>query len=194
MNISFINHINFQAHKMDFKPRVLKRDDTTGEYRPEEVSMVEIDLMNPKDLEVLDELDDNWYNDNYMFQSNFIHDINSFAIDSAKHMKSYGKNYKFYAITTQKNDFENLKPEGVLSVCNVKLMDEMINLRYIQSNPESAYESCPTYNKCGTALVDGLKHYYKGIEVYHTEDAAPFYEVNEFNPDAKNHMTWGDCE
>ena len=56
MKISFNKNIYFKAHNLDFRPQVVKRDDTTGEYKPEEVSMVEIDLKNNKDLEALNEL------------------------------------------------------------------------------------------------------------------------------------------
>ena len=63
MKINFNNNIYFQANQLSFKPQVVKRDETTGEYKTEKASMVEIDLKNPNDIKVMKELGEKWDND-----------------------------------------------------------------------------------------------------------------------------------
>ena len=60
MKINFNNNIYFQANQLSFKPQVVKRDETTGEYKTEKASMVEIDLKNPNDIKVMKELGEKW--------------------------------------------------------------------------------------------------------------------------------------
>ena len=187
MNIRFNSNINFGAHKLNYKPQVFKRNGKTGEYEAEKVSMVEIDLDNPNDIKVMKELGEKWDNDNLMeHMANEAEDFANGEDDS--------EGYKFFAITAQKEDFDNLNPDEVLSFCEIKSVEERnAYIDYIQTNAESAMEIKPSYKRCGTALLDGLKYYYNYIHLDSLVWAEPFYLRNHFRPTSKAtkyHLYW----
>lgn len=199
MKINFNNNMHFNAHKLDFKPKVVKRDDTTGKYEPEEVSMVEIDLQNSKDLEALHKLKEEWYDANlkYVFTPyntlNYTKWIVDGAIDDSKKTNKSGRDSKYFAVTTQEENFESLDPEKILSICNMTTFSEdYTELFLIQSKSKLPSERNSVYKRCGSALSDGLKHYYKQITVFPVEEAKPFYIANDFKPSEtdENHLVW----
>ncbi len=199
MKINFNNNIHFNAYKLDFKPKVVKRDDTTGEYEPEEVSMVEIDLKNKRDLEALDKLEEEWHDANlkYVFtpynKLNYTKWIVDGAKEAAKKTKNCGIEKKFFAVTAQEENFGNLDHEKILSLCNMHIFsDGNAELFLIQSKSKLPGERNPLYKRCGSALCDGLKHYYKNITVFPVEQEKKFYEANGFHPceTGNDEMIW----
>lgn len=166
--------------------------------------MVEIDLSNFNDILVMHELSEKWDNDNLMAE--MAKDASQFVNDE---MPSEG--YRFFAVTTQKDNFENLNPDEVLSFCEVEeiindndnpvlfcdfeIPDEEYNanIKFIQSNEKSTTMYNPLYKRCGSALLDGLKYYYNRIHLKSLIWAKPFYERNKFKPISKDdttHMIW----
>ncbi len=174
MKVNLISNIYFQANQLSFKPQVVKRDETTGEYKTEKASMVEIDLKNPNDIKVMKELGEKWDND-YLMEN---------MADNAENIanrEDQADNHRFFAVTSQKDNFENLNSDKVLSFCEVH--DETYNkakVEYIQSNAESTTMYNPKYKRCGSAMLDGLKHYYNYIYLYSLPCTIQFYLNNEF--------------
>lgn len=188
MNIHCNSNIYFGANKLNYSPKVLKRNDKTGEYKAEKVSMVEIDLDNPNDIKVMKELGEKW--DNYNLMENMADEAENFA-----NGEDLSDGYRFFAVTAQKEGFENLNPEDILSFCEVESFEDIGNahIEYIQTNAESANMHSPKYKRCGSAMLDGLKYYYSYIHLNSLTSAVKFYERNRFRPISKvnkYHMYW----
>ena len=199
MKVNLISNIYFQAHKLDYKPEVVKRNDKTGEYKPENVSMVEIDLDNPNDLKALNKLKEEWYDANlkYVFTPyntlNYTDWIVRGANESAIKTKNCGIEKRYYAVTAQEENFESLDPKKILSICEMLIfLNGNAELFLIQSKSKLPSERNPLYKRCGSALSDGLKHYFNEITVFPVEKERQFYEANGFHyyKTDDNHMIW----
>lgn len=87
---------------------------------------------------------------------------------------------RFFALTTQKQDFETLNPDMVLGLSKTKKeTPNKIQLDFLQVDPDNYHNArYRTYKQIGTALVEALKTIFKGnrIELFADFDAIPFYE------------------
>jgi len=189
MNINITPKLSFQAHPMKYCPTVMKLNNEDKSYRQEQVSMVEIDLDNKKDIEALSNLSENWTN------ANLITSIYSEAKEMSEE-EEYRLDYRFYAITSQNDNFENLDPEKIISVCEIETSedDDSAFIEYIQSHPDSAHKIYPEYKRGASAMLDGLKYYYNDIRLYAipTKDVLNFYKRNDFYPSSRNrhYLCW----
>ena len=189
MNINIPPTLSFQAHPMKYRPTVMKLNNEDKNYRQEQVSMVEIDLDNKNDIKTLSNLSENWTN------ANLVTSLYSEAKEMSEE-DEYRLDYRFYAITSQNDDFENLDPEKILSVCEIETSedDDSAFIEYIQSHPDSSSKIYPEYKRGASAMLDGLKYYYDNIRLYAipTKDVLNFYKRNDFYPCCKNrhYLCW----
>lgn len=167
---NFISHINIKR----VKPINITQ----------KISVIEADPLNFHDLEALREVNDLWQGN---FSNNIYKDanaINNIAIKDEK--------IKFFILTHQKNNFNNLNAEDIIAEGKIILKhpkENSIYLDYLQVQPDNMFESeNRIYKGIGTAFLDFIKDLYKGKEIslhslYSTLD---FYMKNGFRPIERN--------
>ena len=150
---------NFQAIKMSYKPTIQMLDSATGTYKDKNAVMIKLDISNRTDITALHSLISKWHNARY------IRDICSLV--------NYGgDDISIYAITNQKNNFEILDADKILSISAVDTFskDAEIFGEYIQTDPHLLSSERPKYRKTGRELVNGLKELYNSISVIPREE------------------------
>ena len=179
MNIQFTPAISFQAHPMKFRPTAIKLNHEESRYDEEQVSLVEIDLGNKDDIKALGKISNDWacamLVGNIYSEAKEMSEIEDDLLD-----------YRFFVLTSQKDNFENLDPDKILSICEVEESNDGNDafVEYIEANPDCMLTVFPEYKRVGSALLDGLKYYYNKISLYSipTEDVLDFYDRNDFKP------------
>lgn len=175
--------INFKAHLID-TTQVMKRGRFCKKYEPQNVSFVKLDLDSKHDKKTLKKLKNLWY---CTFAGQIFYDATK-----------TNKPISVYAITTQTDCFEKLKPKEILGIAETTETYKKANLEYIQIHPEYTYNETDSKRKftgVGTALLDmikGLKNLQQ-IKVTSVFQTIPFYEKNGFtisNMDDEGTLIW----
>ena len=134
-----INNVNnatsFKASYID-KINIQKWNNK-NKYVPYQANLVELNL---SDLKVLEEINKKWKN-------NWLCDE---FINWAKSLHNYSD--RLFALTTQKENFENLQSDEVLGLMNIDLHKRKSELNYIETKPAN-----PDYNKVGSSLINYAK-------------------------------------
>lgn len=134
-----INNVNnatsFKASYVD-KINIQKLN-SRKKYVPYQANLVEL---NRSDLKALEEIRTKWKNS--WLCGKFI----SWA------EKMHSSSDKAFALTTQKENFENLQPNTVLGLMNIDLHRRKSELNYIITKPVN-----PDYNKVGSSLINYAK-------------------------------------
>ena len=184
MKTSEINCTNFGA-KYIKQTYINKLDSITGKYKPTEANFVEIERNNPLDVLALHNNAKYWENE--MYASNIAYTASQMLSKSP-----FFVNKKIYALTSQKDSFNELKDEKILGL--VELTEEnnrYINLDFLQVKPEILYSLTPKPLKnIGTRILDCIKEIYHNKFILLTSRAGKtteFYEKNDFvNIDKEN--------
>lgn len=137
------------------------------------VSFVQLNTDSKSDFRTICEVDSCWEN-----KSSLANDIRNCFQDCVL-KKETDKTY-FYALTKQRNNFENLDSDEILGLAQVteESSNEVV-LDYLQSDPENNYFSYrPSYRKIGTAIMNCLEQLFSGrkMTLYPIEEAKSFYE------------------
>ncbi len=163
--------ITFKANLVS-KVSVQKRLAQTNFFYPRRVSLVELDKSLPKDMFVLEQLDESW-------PLTYVRNIRK---DSKRYPDS-----KIFLITEQKDNFKELNKDKILGIEEIfDTYPKECKLEYLQVNPEYEYSKfMRKYKHIGKAFLDSLKKIQKfpRIEVWSTISAMPFYKANGFVED-----------
>ncbi len=124
-NASYIDKINIQ--KLNSK----------NKYVPYQANLVELNL---SDLEALEKINKKWKN-NWLCGK---------FVNWAISLHNYSD--RVFALTTQKENFENLQSDEVLGLMNIDLHKRKSELNYIETKPVN-----PDYNKVGSSLINYAK-------------------------------------
>ena len=163
---NFISHLNIQKIypiKMPFK-----------------VSVVELNPLDNRDLRALRDVDDLWeasFSGNIYKEAASIHNIGE--ADEAQ---------KFYVLTRQMKNFENIFPDDILAEAKIaedSFNGRSVNLDYLQVHPEHLYDSeVREFKGLGRGFLDFFKQLYKGkeIDLHSVFSARDFYFKNGFHP------------
>lgn len=162
---NFISHLNIQ------KIYPIKR--------PCKISIVELNPLDNRDLRALRELNDLW-------EASFSGSIYKDAA-SIHNIGEADKAQKFYVLTRQMKNFENIFPEDILAEAKIvedSFNGRSVNLDYLQVHPENMFGSeNRKFKHIGTAFLDFFKNLYKGKEInLHTLfSSQDFYFANGFH-------------
>ena len=144
-------------------------------YKPcaEKVSFIEINPHSTSDVLAVNKTAINWDKN----------DGEGFAYDICRAINK-GIKDRFFALTTQKDDFERLDSEQILSLAQVKTENEGEEfIEYLQVDPENTNSAeNPQFMYIGTAMLDSLKQLFfnKNIELDSVKSAITFYLRNGF--------------
>lgn len=177
-----INSISFKASYI--KPADILLKPTIPNEAKENIkgSFVELNPYNENDLNAACELNDYWgFMETYAFQ----------IFDSMERINRrflcYNENSKFYAITLQKNEFDNIDHKKILGITEIVESDDKISIKFLQVDPMNKWgEPFAKFKHIGTAIIDSLKSIYKksSIELRSTNSAMKFYKAIGFTKKA----------
>ena len=173
-----INSISFKASYIKPADILLKPTDPNEAKKIIKGSFVELNPYDEKDLNSACELNEHWgFMETYAFQ----------IFDSMERINrrflSYNENSKFYALTLQENNFENIDHKKILGITEVVEDEDKISINFLQVDPENTRKA-PTakYKHLGTMIIDTLKSIYEKskIELRSTKSARKFYTAVGF--------------
>lgn len=95
-----------------------------------------------------------------------------------------GAKDRYFALTTQKNNFETPDPDKILAISYITTRDNETEVEYLQVRPSKItdYNKPYTYQKVGTAMLDLFKKLFfdKKIVLWSRPTAVDFYLKNGF--------------
>lgn len=146
----------------------------------EKVALVELDKNNTDDINALHNVARDWEKKSFTFAMEIYND----AVKGYEYEDVNKEHY--YALTTQKNEFENLDQEKILGLMMFSEYKNGKNrIDWLQVEPTSSSRSKVTkkYKGIGSALVDYSKQIStnKIIDVSAYKDAIGFYEKQGFS-------------
>jgi len=181
-----INNINFQGNYI--KPAVIKRDNGNGEFLPQKVSVVELDIDSCKDRALVANIAKEWGRQNF---------IDNIEFDIQQQRERLIKNNKFhvFVLTSQEDDFNTLRKDEVMAMAEFKERLDSNELVYLQVDPENNYSNpFSEYKHIGKAMLDFLQDNFvlKPLIVFPTPSAQKFYLKNNFTsmPAPKEKYMW----
>lgn len=167
MNVSFKGSLISQT-------TVNKKNFFNKKYSQKQVSFVELDHWDCKDLQALNKLSKSW-------PRTLAKTIEYFAIHHVIHMKTF-------ALTQQNKDFENINPKKILGIVQAEPISKYhYHIEHFQVNPKyiSTESKNPKFKKVGTTIINCIKSFkdLKMITLDSIPNAKDFYIKNHF----KNH-------
>lgn len=157
---------NFKARHL-LKTSVLKKAlESSGKRLPEEAHVIEMSFLDSMDAKALETLKHSW------LKAPFAEIICS---------PSNLQGRKIYAITTQKEGFEEVNPDKILGIADFYLKEKNANLRFLQANPRIIEENDRSIVGIGKAFMQGLagllkKSGYETMDLYAEQRVKPFYQ------------------
>ena len=88
--------------------------------------------------------------------------------DRFNNQEYYSEKTNFYALTTQKDSFENLNPHAILGLAELTPLEDNneVYIDYLVVAPDKkSFEPYSTYQKIGTAILDIIKKISKGKDI-----------------------------
>lgn len=164
--------ISFKAQYIKATPiKNLKRDLS---YSVKEASFVVLEPQNQADICAMRSINLSW-------DSGFLRSIYN-------NLSRYNDKFKIFALTTQKQNFEELNANKILGVALVERKpDGVLYLDYLQTNPKYIREKVlfPKYKNIGTAMLNCIKQMpnIKCIKAVSVPTAFDFYLKNDFKPE-----------
>lgn len=174
-----VSSINFGA-KFVSSEKVLKRKASEKTYETNVVSFVEIDPNNSNDIKSIYNATRGWFYDSYgccILMT--LRDIAENFVDQKK--------YKIFALTSQKNNYEELNPDKILGLSQMILTEgETPYLNYLQVNPDyiEQYDFLKNreYKGIGNGMLNALKKVYDSISLRAASSGLDsFYKKNSFS-------------
>ena len=133
---------------------------------PIEAHLVELDLLSPSDLKTIQDVKEKWVG------AEFAQMICS---------PYYSPDRKLYALTKQKEGFEQLNPSDVLGAADVNLKGKRANLKFLQADPNIINEKNRSIKDIGRSMMlvlsDHLgKQGFAELGIFANRFVTPFYE------------------
>lgn len=175
--------INFTANFI--KNTQIKQCRTCDTFIDKEAAIVELDINDKNDIKSLYETASDWDSKGFTYTFEIFCDATKgYEYDDVK--KEH-----YIALTTQKDNFENLEPDKIIGLSlfsETKKPENEINWLQVdpESNTERKYER--EYKGGGRAIVNYIQETYtdKPIYVQSAKDAINFYRKCGFYPKDKN--------
>lgn len=180
MKINYNNRTNFQASFVN-TCKVGKYSTSEKKYNDTDVNFVKLNPLDKNDINTLDKIANSWDYDK--FSTNIYNNANDIFKKHQSNSSLEFKNDFFYAVTSQKDNFENLDYRHVLGVCDGRIFpDNEIYVTHIQVNPDYIYSRKPKYKGAGSAIINSLKNLYSTIELSTLKEKSVrnFYEKHGF--------------
>lgn len=180
-----MNSINFTARLVS-SPTIQQRNFIS--WKPYGVSIVELDSAHSDDIRALEEVSDNWCKNG----GKYADDIFLSAIPELKSSCITGIKDHFYALTTQKKNFEKIDPYDILGLMLFQEKNDNTNeIALLEVNPSTSKSKnniVRKYKEVGKALVEFVKSKFshRDIDVLSDHKAIDFYKKVGFQQKSRN--------
>lgn len=176
--------INFKANYIN-TAQIKTYNMQNNTYQQNDVSFVEVDIKNSKDVNVINQVVKLWQDNS--FANNIAYDINNIDKDDAKK-----EPFRVFALTSQTEGVENLDSNQVLALAKIeKTPDNNIFLEYLQVDPNIVYATgIPLIKHCGTAVLNGLKQLFRDRSIFLNSRLEKFYTKSGFIKIGQNQYFW----
>lgn len=141
------------------------------------VSFVEVHPQSEQDVKTMREVTLNWGRDSYATNilEHFLY--SHFCGDDLDENR-------FFALTTQKNNFEKLSTDDVLALALVgKESKKRVDLKYLQVDPENNYFSSERrYEGVGRGILHSICNFFENKDIFlqSAKTACEFYRLQGF--------------
>lgn len=111
---------------------------------------------------------------------------NTFATDMMRdiYFDKYTKMYRFFALTNQFQNFENLDSDKILGLVQIKEKSPKLNeIVYLQTEPQNMHgEARQKYKYIGSTIIDALRNLFpfRDIELNPIDSSYQFYKKYGF--------------
>lgn len=184
-----VNSVTFGAIPIN-KASIRKIDKQSGKYVKVPVKFVKLEAHNRFDLAAMNTIAKKWKDAKYIRK-----------IATASHWMNSRKFVEIdvYVLTTQKDNFEKLKPNNIIGCVEMRNDERNPKSRkvyHLQVKPSFMNVNNPKnkYERTGSTILDSLKKIYKNLNLFSDDNEAikQFYERNGFIEDYnnKNHYSW----
>ena len=179
MKVQNINpNINFNAKFCRRGYEVNKIFNHGTEYKPNGITVIEIDVNNNADLYALYKITTDWQEDTYSVN------IYNNALEKLKGI-SYYKKYRTFAITEQTENFDKLDDKKILALADISEIESLktAHILHLQVNPNYYYYIKNRNIKgIGTSFLNYFKDMYNRITLCSTTSwgVKEFYRKNDF--------------
>lgn len=163
----------------------VKIDKTNGGQK-HKAALIELDPKNEHDNSCVQQIIQDWGGiDSYTYD--IAHNMGEILCDLHDDTMPIPR---FFAITSQRSNFNKLIPEALLSLSEItELKNGIINIDFLETMHEQAHNAKrPMLKHIGTKMLDCVKKIYKGktLELNSTNEAIGFYLKNGFIKKAEN--------
>ena len=178
---------NFRA-KFIKNTTISKQIENTKSYKDEIVSCIQIDPQNKFDIDALENIAKYWADGHFV--TNIYHVACAMRDDS-----KYYKYNQIFAVTKQKDNFENLNSDRILGLVHVSPLNEnSLFIEHIEADPEIISKTNREYKGIGTAILNYLKTITNKITCFpsSSKTVKKFYFKNDFveYPPHSNMFIW----
>ena len=186
-----MNQISFTANFIT-NTTIQKKENLDRPYQKEDAAIVELDINDESDMSALEDIKNTWKECGGTYITNIYKRASGTDYKDPNIIKDH-----FYALTTQKEDFKELRPSQILGVAVFSERDgEENELSYMEVEPSVQYpRKNRKYKEVGDALLKFMsktfnkKPYYvssslSAIGFYTKYD---FYETDEYHPSCLTH-------
>ena len=171
-----VQNISFGARY--FKSATIKKINENGQEENHKISMVELNPYDLEDVRCVNELNYAWGGQGSLSYPYMCEMNNIFAEFSEV------KTSRFFALTQQKNNYEQLDPKQILSIAQTSLLDERTgSLDLLETYfAESHTSKNAKFKHVGQGMLDNIKFLFfgKNILVEAPEISENFYIKNGF--------------
>ena len=178
-----VYNISFGANFI--KNTTILQKDKSGNFKPYDVALVELDPYSKNDIATMAEIADEWFS----WESFTPQILESMENISDRHQMIRSER-KFYALTTQTDNFEKLDQMNILNTAQVSdYRFNQIKLDFIETNPAYKHKEAKScYKHIGTAMLNCIKELYSKKDIYlrAIDDAVDFYLLNGFKRVSEN--------
>ena len=176
--LSIMNNISFTANYIS-SPNILRK--VNNKFVQQRVSFVEIDPYDIYDRQTVCSVAKSWVRGKCEgLASLILKNICDIPLNRRCNL-----NEKYFAITTQFDNFEKLEPNKILALAQITIQRrKQLYLDNLQVHPDNRSKSFnPEFKKIGTTMLDLLKKIFpqRNIVLDSVENAVPFYEKNGFH-------------
>lgn len=153
-------------------------------YTPDTANFVEFMPADSKDICVLGDIAQDFGGDSF---------ANNVYIHAKYFRNNEASRARFFGLTKQNSDYENLNPNKVLGVCEITKKSEHTNeIEYLQVHPRFVYPCGPRpIKRIGTAILDCIKEFSNKITLRASYNSGKFYKKNDFteiNPEKRLYL------
>lgn len=176
--------ISFKAQYV--KPVIIQKLGIDSKYHDYKASLVELSPESHNDFLSLNEVNKNWNN-----SESLAYEITR-IFNGLYRKNKPSQNENFFAITTQKKDFDKLNENLILGLVQTRKPKNLLEIENLQVNPNTNYDAKKrAFKHIGSALINFIKKELNPEEIYlnSKRESIPFYQRHRFKLlDAKGSM------